>query len=47
MQPTTMQHLDENGVPVKPVYNVTVTGYDEPASAPAPKTNGRAQDASH
>jgi|AmaraimetFIIA100_FD_contig_51_680732_length_536_multi_2_in_0_out_0_1 hypothetical protein len=47
MQPNTLQHLDENGLPTKPVYHVEVAGYDEHEAAPAPKTNGRAADASH
>jgi hypothetical protein len=44
---TQHQHLDEHGNPTNPVYEVTVTGYDEPEPAPAPKANGRAADASH
>jgi hypothetical protein len=47
MQPNTIQHLGEDGLPTKPTYVLNVTGCDEPDPAPAPKANGRAANAGH
>jgi hypothetical protein len=47
MQPNTIQHLGEDGLPTKPTYVLNVTGCGEPDPAPAPKANGRAANAGH
>ena len=48
MQPMQQQHLDENGQPTSPVFNVTVRRHEQqPGPSATRQANGRVGDSRH